>query len=80
MKAIGFFAGVGVGLALGLIFAPQSGSETQRYIADQAQRGVDRASAAARNLQTQAGSMAENAIGRASETLEEAKSAYTEGA
>ena len=36
-----FFLGLGVGVAVGLLFAPQSGEETRGYIKDKAQEGGD---------------------------------------
>ena len=37
-----FIVGVGVGAALGVLFAPSSGEETREYLADTARDGVDR--------------------------------------
>jgi gas vesicle protein len=80
MKAgICFVAGVGVGVTLGLMLAPQSGSETQDYIAQQAGSTYDRASAAARDLRRQAGDLADSARAHAAGVAEEAKEAYREG-
>src|SRR4051812_40391219 len=36
-----FFLGLGLGAALGMLFAPQSGEETRRLIKDKAEEGVD---------------------------------------
>lgn len=41
--ASGFFIGVGIGAALGVLFAPSSGEETREYLADTARDGMDRA-------------------------------------
>lgn len=38
-----FIVGVGVGAALGVLFAPSSGEETREFLADAAHDGVDRA-------------------------------------
>jgi gas vesicle protein len=38
-----FIAGASVGAAIALLFAPQSGEETRRYIGDQARKGRDKA-------------------------------------
>jgi gas vesicle protein len=36
-----FFLGLGLGVAAGVLFAPQSGEETRRLIKDKAEEGVD---------------------------------------
>ncbi len=36
-----FFLGLGLGVAVGILFAPQSGEETRRLIKDKAEEGVD---------------------------------------
>ena len=36
-----FFLGLGLGAAIGVLFAPQSGEETRRLIKDKADEGVD---------------------------------------
>ena len=36
-----FFLGLGLGAAIGVLFAPQSGEETRRLIKDKAEEGVD---------------------------------------
>ena len=37
-----FLAGIGAGLSLGIFFAPESGEESRRLIANKAQAGKDR--------------------------------------
>ena len=39
--AVGFLIGVGVGAAVGLLMAPQSGKESQEWIAGKAKTSVD---------------------------------------
>jgi gas vesicle protein len=39
-----FIVGVGVGAALGVLFAPSSGEETREFLVDTAHDGVDRVS------------------------------------
>jgi gas vesicle protein len=36
-----FFLGVGLGVAVGVLFAPQSGEETRRLLRDKADEGAD---------------------------------------
>ena len=36
-----FFLGLGLGVAVGVLFAPKSGSETREFIRDKAGEGVD---------------------------------------
>lgn len=36
-----FFLGLGVGLGIGLLFAPRSGEETRRLLKDKADEGTD---------------------------------------
>lgn len=81
MKAgIVFLAGVGVGAALGVMLASQSGDETRDFIARQAGSGFDQASTIARKLRTRTGSLAEKAKGQAAEAVEGVKDAYHEKA
>jgi gas vesicle protein len=76
MKGICFLAGIGVGVTLGLMFAPQSGSETQDFVAQQAGSTFNRASTAARNLARQAGDTADSARAQAADAVQQAKEAY----
>jgi gas vesicle protein len=36
-----FFLGLGLGVAVGVLFAPKSGNETREFIRDKANEGVD---------------------------------------
>ena len=36
-----FFLGLGLGVAVGVLFAPQSGEETRRLLKDKAEEGAD---------------------------------------
>ena len=40
-KVIWFFAGAAIGAAVALLYAPQSGQETRRYLGDKAKEGKD---------------------------------------
>ena len=74
----GFAAGVGVGIALGVILAPQSGKDTQDFIAQKTRKGLDQASAATKHLRTQAGNVADKAKGHATEAAESVREAFRE--
>lgn len=41
-KAVWFFAGLGLGVTLALLFAPRSGSEMRSLLSQKAQEGMDR--------------------------------------
>jgi gas vesicle protein len=49
-----FFAGLGIGAILALLFAPKSGEETRRYIAGKAEEGKDYLDSKSQELREQA--------------------------
>jgi gas vesicle protein len=49
-----FVAGIGIGAAIALLFAPQSGEETRKQIAEKAQDGKDYVTAKSREIRKQA--------------------------
>jgi len=49
-----FVAGIGIGAAVALLFAPQSGEETRKQIADKAQDGKDYVTSKGREIRKQA--------------------------
>ena len=49
-----FVAGLGIGAAIALLFAPKSGEETRKQIADKAQQGKDYVAAKGREVRKQA--------------------------
>ncbi|HTS69225.1 MAG TPA: YtxH domain-containing protein [Terriglobia bacterium] len=53
-KVTFFVAGLGIGAAIALLFAPQSGEETRKQIADKAQEGKDYVAAKGREIRKQA--------------------------
>lgn len=75
-KLVWFVAGVSIGATLALLFAPQSGKETRRYISRQARRGRDALAEAGsdlmdkgRDLYERGREIAEEVAGEASELL-----------
>jgi gas vesicle protein len=53
-KVTYFVAGVGIGAAVALLFAPQSGEETRKQIAEKAQEGKDYVASRGREIRKQA--------------------------
>jgi gas vesicle protein len=49
-----FVAGIGIGAAIALLFAPQSGEETRKQIVDKAQEGKDFVASKGREIRKQA--------------------------
>ena len=49
--AIGFVIGLGFGAVAGLLLAPQSGKESQKWIADNAKTGVENLKAARQRVE-----------------------------
>jgi gas vesicle protein len=49
-----FVAGMGIGAAIALLFAPQSGEDTRKQIAEKAQDGKDYVTAKSREIRKQA--------------------------
>lgn len=53
-KVTFFVAGLGIGAAVALLFAPQTGEETRKQIANRAQEGKDFVAARGREIRKQA--------------------------
>lgn len=62
-----FFLGLGIGVAVGILFAPQSGAETRRLIKDKAGEGADYV----RRRGSELGQTASEAIHRGKQTLQD---------
>src|SRR6266550_3581715 len=71
-----FLAGLGTGLALGVLFAPGSGEETRMYLADSAKQGLDKAKAKGEELSRRAQDVVTRGKEAVSETVESAKQSY----
>lgn len=78
-KVTYFMVGMGIGALVGLLFAPKSGEETRKFLADKADEGRDYAQKKARELRERADDLIErgkDAASRHKETI----SAAVEGA
>ena len=73
---LGFLAGLGAGVAVGLLFAPKSGKQAKHFIAQKARSGMDQVSATGKKLRAQAVSLADEARERVKEVVEAGKEAY----
>lgn len=74
-RGTSFIVGLGVGVAVGMLYAPKSGTETQEFLTQKARSGIDQVSGAAKDLQTQAGNLVDKVRGHARETVEASKEA-----
>jgi len=69
-----FLAGMGAGLALGVLFAPSSGEETRTYLAGSARQGLDKAKAKGEEFSRRA----QDAVARGKEAVTRGKEAVSE--
>ena len=73
-----FVVGLGVGAALGVLFAPRSGDDKREYIRSSAKDGVDRAVAAGQKLTRRAQEGIDDLKGRVQQAAEVGERAYRE--
>jgi gas vesicle protein len=73
-----FAVGLGIGAALGLLFAPASGDETRDYVLASANDGLDQAVAAGQKVTQRAKAGIAEAKGRVREAKEAGEQAYRE--
>jgi gas vesicle protein len=73
-----FVVGLGVGAALGVLFAPRSGDDTREYILESAKDGVDGAVAAGQKLTQRAQQAIDEAKGRVRQAKEVGEQAFRE--
>ena len=64
-----FLVGLGIGSAVGILFAPKSGQETREYIANKTREANEYTRKKARELRDRA----EDAVGRGKETIAQTK-------
>jgi gas vesicle protein len=64
-----FLVGLGIGSAVGILFAPKSGEKTREYLAKKASKGNEYAHKKARELKDRA----EDAVGRGMQTIAQTK-------
>jgi gas vesicle protein len=75
-----FVIGIGVGAALGVLFAPQSGEDTRDYLIGTAKDGIDQAVGTARDGMDQVTATGRKWARRAQQTVEDARSQVQDAA
>jgi len=73
-----FAVGIGVGAALGVLFAPRSGNDTREYLAETAQEHLDGAIAAGHKLTQSAQDGIDQIKGRVRQAADVGERAYRE--
>jgi gas vesicle protein len=71
-----FLVGLGVGTAVTLMLAPQSGKDTQRLLTGKLRGGLDRVASAGRKVGTQVKDLANRGKENLAEAIEVGKEAY----
>lgn len=74
-----FLAGLGVGAALALLFAPKSGEETRDYLAQKAGEGRDYVTSKGRDLRRQAEDLVERGKDVVTQQKEQLAAAFDAG-
>lgn len=74
-----FLAGLGLGAALALLFAPKSGEETREYLAQKAGEGRDYVTAKGRDLRRQAEDLVERGKDIVTQQKEQLAAAFDAG-
>ena len=74
-----FLAGLGIGAAAGILYAPRSGAETREALRSQAEEGAERAKVHARRVRETAGDWIDRGRDTVSEHKENFRAAYEAG-
>src|SRR5271169_2883293 len=74
-----FLAGLGIGAALGILYAPKTGEETRQQILDAAEQGRDVVKDRARQAREQAGTWADKGRDYLNSQKDQIRSAYEAG-
>ena len=74
-----FLAGLGIGAAAGILYAPRAGAETREALRAQAEEGAERAKQHARRVRESAGDWMDRGRDTVSEHKENFKAAYEAG-
>lgn len=74
-----FLAGLGIGAAVGILYAPKTGEETRQQILDAAEQGRDAVKERARQAKEQAGTWSDKGRDYLNSQKEQIRSAYEAG-
>ncbi|MGA2369170.1 MAG: YtxH domain-containing protein [Candidatus Korobacteraceae bacterium] len=74
-----FLAGLGIGAAVGILYAPKAGGELRQQLRDAAEEGRDTVKERARQAREQAGTWAEKGRDYLSQQKEQIRTAYEAG-
>ena len=74
-----FLAGLGIGAAVGILYAPKSGEETRQQLRDAAEQGRDVVKERAQQAKDQAGTWADKVRDYLNNQKEQVRSAYEAG-
>ncbi|MFZ1137136.1 MAG: YtxH domain-containing protein [Candidatus Korobacteraceae bacterium] len=74
-----FMAGLGIGAALGILYAPKTGEETRQQILDAAGQGKDAVKERARQAREQAGTWADKGRDYLNNQKDQIRTAYEAG-
>ena len=73
-----FLAGLGAGVALGVLFAPQAGRDTREFIGKKTKEGLDQATAKSKEWGKRAQEVVNEGKRQVSKAVESGKQAYYE--